>query len=151
MKIFIVLAFPFLFLNPSSNSEQMLREKLTKDGFTFLEIKNSDVGIVNCQTKQKVALDPNSQTHFYAKSKKDKPEGYYPDFSVTILKFKDLKTASRNFEKAKMGMKSDREFCNGKGPNKLALNNNEILYFRTRAEMFRKYTDKYGDYITNSR
>ena len=152
MKTALILLsiFSYSLYLQSNDVVSVLKIKLEKDDFTFVEKKNdAKTQIKDCETNKVLIFEKHIETRYYSKSKKT--DVFNPDFKVSILKFESEEIAANNFEKAKSFLKSDRRFCNGKGPYKLVLKSNSILYFQTRAEMFRAYIDKYGEYIENYR
>ena len=83
----------------------------------------------------------------------NKPESgtkdIYPDFYILVYEFPTKDIAQKNYQIIYKALYSGGAFCNGKAPEKLVINGNEIYHLSTRAEMFRTYTERYGDLIQN--
>lgn len=102
--------------------------------------------------------DPDTETEFSIKGDgmrvlsfrrtKPKPENYYPDFVLSIYKFKTETEAKLCYEKISDALKGGR-FPNGKVPSIVTINKNEVFYLSTRAEMFRGYIDEFANRIKN--
>ena len=75
----------------------------------------------------------------------------FPDFIITVYEFENKNIANKNFKIINNALFSAGRFCNGKCPEKLVQNGNEIFHLSGRAEMFRTYTEKYGELIKNYR
>ncbi|WP_396160636.1 hypothetical protein [Flavobacterium sp.] len=131
-----------------------LERKLLKSNFKL--IKNDNIkqnSYNNCEENKVVVIKGSGIRNYYAKSlvpEKHSPmKNVYPDFVITVYKFENEKVTNKNFEIINNALFSAGRFCNGKAPEKLVQNGNEIFHLSTRAEMFSTYTEKYGEFIKN--
>jgi len=76
-------------------------------------------------------------------------KNHYPDFLIQVYEFQFNEIAQQNFEILKEALNSAKEFWNGKSPEKIIINRNEIFHLGTRANIFSTYTEKHGDIIKN--
>lgn len=141
----------------SANNIKIINElkiKLEKADFTFEERKNrGGFPYNNCEENSVKLIDGNGIREYFARSKKPEKgkKDFYPDFIILVYEFPTNDIAKQNYEILNKALNSAGRFCNGKSPEKLVFNKNEILHLGTRAEMFRTYTEKYGEIIKNYR
>jgi len=100
-----------------------------------------------------ILIDGKGIREYFARSKKPEKgtKDFYPDFVIWVYEFPTNDIAKQNYDILEEAFNSAGRFCNGKAPEKLIFNGNEVFHLRTRAEMFRTYTDKYGEIIKNYR
>ncbi|MBL7838107.1 MAG: hypothetical protein JNM67_11365, partial [Bacteroidetes bacterium] len=98
-------------------------------------------------------ISGNGIREYYASSKRPEKgtKDIYPDFVICVYEFPSKDVAKQNYEILSKALNSKGRFCNGKSPEKLVYNGNEIFHLGTRAEMFRTYTERYGEWIKNYR
>ena len=70
-----------------------------------------------------------------------------PDFTLLVFSFDTVELAQQSFQILDSAVGSGHGLCNGKTPEQLVLNGQEIYYFTTRAEMFRDYINKYAEIV----
>ena len=131
-----------------------LKTKLEKADFTFEERKSRDgLSYNNCEENSVKLISGNGIREYFARSKKPEKgtKYFYPDFVIWVYEFPTNDIAKQNFNILEKALNSAGRFCNGKAPEKLVLNENEVFHLGTRAEMFRTYTEKYGEIIKNYR
>ncbi|WP_282788120.1 hypothetical protein [Flavobacterium croceum] len=131
-----------------------LKTKLEKADFTFEERKNrGGFSYNNCEENSVKLIRGNGIREYFARSKKPEKgtKDFYPDFIILVYEFPTNAIAKQNYEILNKALNSGGRFCNGKSPEKLVFNRNEVFYLGTRAEMFRTYTEKYGEIIKNYR
>lgn len=139
--------------NTTDNTKliNQLQQKLNAVHFSFEE-REQRGGFTynNCEENRIEVISGNGVREYYVKSTKPQKVGgsnYYPDFIVVVYEFKTNEIAQQNFDKLQKALNSAGRFCNGKSPEKLVINKNEVFHLGTRAEMFREYTEKYGEMI----
>lgn len=133
-----------------------LENKLLKSKFKFEEVDKIKQNCYNnCEENKVILVKGNGIRNYYAKSlvpeKNTTMKNVFPDFILTVYEFEDENIASKNFKIINNALFSAGHFCNGKAPEKLVQNGNEIFHLSSRAEMFRTYTEKYGELIKNYR
>lgn len=143
-------------LNSADNTKLInhLKTKLEKVDFTFEERKNrGGLSYNNCEENRVKLISGNGIREYFARS--NKPEkgtkDFYPDFVIWVYEFPKNDIAKQNFDILEKALNSAGHFCNGKSPAKIVVNGNEVFHLETRAEMFRTYTEKYGEIIKNYR
>ena len=80
----------------------------------------------------------------------DKPgetQHYHPDFNLMVFEFENRKKAKSCYQKIDDALRSNSGFMNGKGPQRVVFNQNEVFYFSSRAEMFRRYINFYAKQV----
>ncbi|MFN5416808.1 MAG: hypothetical protein ACK5B9_07095 [Flavobacteriia bacterium] len=88
------------------------------------------------------------RSYFARSSKPSKnTEDFFPDFHLNVFEFPNEKIAQEKFEIMDKALQSDGRFCNGKAPQILVINKNEVFLLSTRAEMFRGYIEDYAKFI----
>lgn len=75
-------------------------------------------------------------------------KNHFPDFTLLIFGFDNEQQAIQHFKTLQSAV-SSQGFCNGKTPEKIVRNGNEVFYFTTRAEMFRTYINQYAEFVQN--
>ena len=98
-----------------------------------IQVKGEGVRIYTAQSKVGIGTKKN----------------YFPDFTMFIFGFDNEAQAIQHFTTLKSAVSSNHGFCNGKAPENIVRNGNEIFYFTTRAEMFRGYINESADFIQN--
>ncbi|QQT25749.1 hypothetical protein [Sphingobacterium spiritivorum] len=129
-----------------------LQEKLEKAGFRFEEAKDrGGWSYNNCEDNKIISVKGNGIRSYFSRSKQPESgtKDIYPDFSILIYEFPTKEIAQKNYDIIYKALYSRGAFCNGKAPDNLVINGNEIFHLYTRAEMFRTYTERYGDLIQN--
>ncbi|MGJ1420132.1 hypothetical protein ACR79T_10945 [Sphingobacterium spiritivorum] len=129
-----------------------LQKKLKKAGFRFEEAKDrGGWSYNNCEDNKIIAVEGKGIRSYFSGS--NKPESgtkdIYPDFYILVYEFPTKDIAQKNYQIIYKALYSGGAFCNGKAPEKLVINGNKIYHLSTRAEMFRTYTERYGDLIQN--
>lgn len=141
--------------NSTDNIELInnLKMELKKAGFTLTAKKeNKDWEYTNCDENKIFVVNGDGVRKYFAKSKNpERNSKFYADFVIMVYEFSTPLIASQNFTLLDKALQSGGGFCNGKAPEKLVLNNNEIFHLSTSAEMFRTYIEKYGEIIKNYR
>lgn len=148
-----------IFTKNSNDNQKLISEienKLLKSKFRFEKnesIKQNSYN--NCEENTLILVKGDGIRNYLAKSlvpEKNSPmKNVYPDFIITVYEFENENIANKNFEIINKALFSAGHFCNGKAPEKLVQNGNEIFHLSTRAEMFRTYIEKYGELIKNYR
>ncbi|MFI0426763.1 MAG: hypothetical protein ACH34V_07400 [Flavobacterium sp.] len=148
-----------IFTKNSNDNQKLISEienKLLKSKFRFEKnesIKQNSYN--NCEENTIILVKGDGIRNYFAKSlvpEKNSPmKNVYPDFMITVYEFENENIANKNFEIIYNALFSAGHFCNGKAPEKLVQNGNEIFHLSTRAEMFRTYIEKYGELIKNYR
>lgn len=143
-------------INSADNTKLIneLKTKLEKVNFTFEERKNrGGLSYNNCEENSVKLISGNGIREYFARSKKPEKgtKDFYPDFVIWVYEFPTNDIAKQNFDILEKALNSAGQFCNGKLPEKIVINGNEVFHLRTRAEMFRTYTEKYGEIIKNYR
>ena len=131
-----------------------LKTKLEKADFTFAERKSrGGLSYNNCEENIIRLIGGNGIREYFARSKKPEKgtKDFYPDFVIWVYEFPTNDIAKQNYDILDKALNSAGQFCNGKAPEKLVFNGNEVFHLSTRAEMFRTYTEKYGEIIKNYR
>ncbi|HRD58499.1 MAG TPA: hypothetical protein PK504_10640 [Ferruginibacter sp.] len=143
-------------INSADNTKLIndLKTKLEKVNFTFEERKNrGGLSYNNCEENSVKLISGNGIREYFARSKKPEKgtKDFYPDFVIWVYEFPTNDIAKQNFDILEKALNSAGQFCNGKSPEKIVINGNEVFHLGTRAEMFRTYTEKYGEIIKNYR
>lgn len=131
-----------------------LKSKLEKANFNVTEQKKvRKLSYNNCEDNIIINIDGYGIRQYFVKSKKSEKtmKNTYADFSIWIYEFPSHKIAMKNYVILEKALNSVGRFCNGKAPEKLVINGNEIFHLSTRAEMFKTYTESYGEVIKNYR
>ncbi len=131
-----------------------LKSKLETAKFTFEELKSRrGLSFNNCEENRIKIIEGDGIREYFARSKKPEKgsKDYYPDFYIEVYEFPTDEIAEQNYKIFEKALNSAGRFCNGKSPEKLIINGNEVFHLGTRAEMFRTYTEKYGEMIKNFR
>lgn len=129
-----------------------LKSRLETTEFTFEERKRREkFSYINCEENRIKLIEGNGVREYFARSKKPEKgtKNFYPDFVIRVYEFPTNEIAEQNFEILEKALNSTGRFCNGKSPQKLVVNGNEVFHLGTRAEMFKTYTEKYGEMIKN--
>jgi hypothetical protein len=129
-----------------------LEKKLYKSNFKFEIRKNiKRYSYNNCEENKIVIIDGMGIRSYYAKSivpeKNTTIKNVFPDFYITVYEFENKNIADKNFITIEKALFSAGRHCNGKSPEKLIQHGNEIFHLSARAEMFRTYTELYGEFI----
>lgn len=140
--------------NSVDNSKLINELKLNLETaqFNFEERKSrGGLSYYNCEKNRVKLVKGNGVREYFARSKKPEKgtKDFYPDFVIWVYEFSTNEIAIQNFDILEKALSSAGRFCNGKSPEKLVINGNEIFHLGTRAEMFRTYTEKYGEMIKN--
>lgn len=139
----------------TTNNNLLIKElkvKLKAAHFTFEETKSAGgYSYNNCEENKVIFVKGDGIRSYFARSKKPEKgkKDFYPDFTISVYEFASNEIAQQNFEILERALHSAGRFCNGKSPEKIIINGNEVFHLGTRAEMFRTYTEKYGDFIKN--
>jgi len=131
-----------------------LKSKLEIADFTFEERESrGGFSYNNCEENRITLIHGDGIREYFARSRRPEKgtKNFYPDFVILVYEFPTNEIASQNGEILEKALNSAGEFCNGKTPEKIVTNGNEIFHLSTRAEMFRTYTEKYGEMIKNYR
>lgn len=133
-----------------------LENKLIKSNFKLEKSDNiKQNSYNNCEENIVVLVKGNGIRNYYARSKVPEKhtsmKNVFPDFIITVYEFENNNIADKNFKTIERALFSAGHFCNGKAPEKLVQNGNEIYHLSTRAEMFRPYIQKYGELIKKFR
>ncbi|MBB6369656.1 hypothetical protein [Chryseobacterium shigense] len=128
-----------------------LETDLEKAGFSFKSRKSAEISYNNCEENSIKIVSGNGIREYFAKSSKPEKgtEDFYPDFVVRVYEFPSKEDAGKGFKDLEKALYSRGNHCNGKAPEKLVMNGTEVYHLSTRAEMFRSYTEKYGEMIKN--
>ncbi|MDP2386677.1 MAG: hypothetical protein Q8M29_09925 [Bacteroidota bacterium] len=127
-----------------------LRAKLEEDDFDFEQQEVTRFpGFSNCEENTTISITGNGLRQYFARSRKPEKNttDFYPDFIIQVFEFQNEQIAQEKFEIMHKAMHSKGRFCNGKAPMVLVINNNEVFYFFTRAEMFRGYINEYSEFV----
>ncbi|WP_089605760.1 hypothetical protein [Acinetobacter piscicola] len=127
-----------------------LQTQLLKDQFEFVEKESGTSWSENDCTNNKVIQVKGDGIRSYraeSQVKVGQKNNIRPDFSLLVFAFEDAQLAEKNFISLKTAVESDNGFCNGKSPEVIVRNGNEVFYFTSRAEMFRSYLDQYSQYV----
>ncbi len=145
-------------LNIADNQKLIteLENKLLKSNFIFgksnIVLQNS---FNNCEQNNIILVKGNGIRNYNAKSriaeKNTTMKNVFPDFIITVYEFENKNIADKNYDIIRKALFSEGHFCNGKAPEKLVQNGNEIYYLSTRAEMFRTYIEKFGELVKKYR
>ena len=131
-----------------------LNSKLEIAHFTFEERESrGGFSYNNCEENRIILIHGDGIREYFARSRRPEKgtKNFYPDFVILVYEFPTNEIASQNGEILEKALNSAGKFCNGKAPEKIVTNGNEIFHLSTRAEMFRTYTEKYGEMIKNYR
>ncbi|MGG5207308.1 hypothetical protein ACQWU4_00070 [Chryseobacterium sp. MIQD13] len=128
-----------------------LKTKLEKAGFSFELQKADRISYNNCEENSIKIIGGDGIRKYFARSSKPEKgtKDFYPDFVIRVYEFSSKAEAEENFKELDKALYSRGKHCNGKAPEKLVINGNEIFHLSTRAEMFRTYMEKYGEMIKN--
>jgi hypothetical protein len=148
-----------IFTKNTNDNQKLITElenKLLKSEFKFEKDEKVKQNCYNnCEENKVILVKGNGIRNYYAKSlvpeKNTTMKNVFPDFILTVYEFENENIANKNFEIINNALFSAGRFCNGKAPEKLVQNGNEIFHLSSRAEMFRTYTEKYGELIKNYR
>ncbi|MEG0132152.1 MAG: hypothetical protein RR677_11855, partial [Acinetobacter sp.] len=127
-----------------------LQTQLLKDQFEFVEKESGTSWSENdCTNNKVIQVKGDGIRSYRAESlvKVGQKNNIRPDFSLLVFAFEDAQLAEKNFISLKTAVESDNGFCNGKSPEVIVRNGNEVFYFTSRAEMFRSYLDQYSQYV----
>lgn len=126
-----------------------LQTQLLKDQFEFVEKESGRSWSENDCTNNKIIQVKGDGIRSYRAESLVKigQNQVRPDFSLLVFAFEDAQQAEKNFISLKTAVESDNGFCNGKSPETIVHNGNEVFYFTTRAEMFRPYIDQYSKFV----
>ncbi len=128
--------------------------KLKQADFTFEERDSrGEPSYINYSENRITIIEGNGIRKYFAISKKPEKgsKNLYPDFGIWVYKFPTDDVAQRHYEQLNKALQSSGRYCNGKSPEKLVLNGNEVFHLSTRAEAFRTYIEKYGEFIKKFR
>ena len=112
---------------------------------------NSGMSYNDCNKNIILNIKGEGIRKYYIKRQKDKPKHYYPDFVLWVYEFENEEQAKEVENKIVAALKSGNRFCNGKSPEFITRNGNEVFQLSTRAEMFRGYISEYGKKLKNYR
>lgn len=127
-----------------------LKAELEKNNFKIEELKqNNGAGFDNCEENTIISMKGKGIRSYFARSSKPAKNtvDYFPDFHLDVFEFPNEKIAREKFEIMDKALQSDGRFCNGKAPQILVMNKNEVFLLATRAEMFRGYIEDYAKFI----
>lgn len=126
-----------------------LETQLLKDQFDFVEKESGTSWSENDCTNNKIIKVKGDGIRSYRAVSKVKvgEDQDYPDFSLLVFAFEQPDLAEQNFLTLKTAVESDNGFCNGKSPELIVRNGNEIFYFTSSKENFRPYLDKYSQFV----
>ncbi len=127
-----------------------LKIELEKNDFKIEELKhNKGAGFDNCKENSIISMKGSGIRSYFARSSKPEKNtvDYFPDFNLQVFEFPNEKIALEKFEIMDKALQSGGRFCNGKAPQILAMNKNEVFLLSTRAEMFRGYINDYAKLI----
>ena len=131
-----------------------LRSKLLKQHFDLFKSESESVknwSENDCNLNKVIQVKGEGVRIYTAQSKVGigTKKNYFPDFTMFIFGFDNEAHAIQHFTTLKSAVSSNHGFCNGKAPENIVRNGNEIFYFTTRAEMFRGYINESADFIQN--
>ncbi len=128
-----------------------LETQLLKDQFDFVEKESGTSWSENDCTNNKIIKVKGDGIRSYRAVGKVKvgENQNYPDFSLLVFAFEQPDLAEQNYIKLKTAVESDNGFCNGKSPELIVRNGNEIFYFTSSKEDFRTYIDRYATFVQN--
>lgn len=128
-----------------------LETQLLKDQFEFVEKESGTSWSENDCTNNKIIQVKGDGIRSYRAVSKVKvgEDQKRPDFSLLVFAFEDEKLAEKNFISLETAVKSDHGFCNGKSPEVIVRNGNEVFYFTSSKEIFRPYIDQYSSFVQN--
>lgn len=127
-----------------------LQTRLLKANFEFIEKDSGSSWSENDCSLNKVIQVKGEGIRSYkaiSKVKLGDEKQYRPDFVLLVFAFKDEQLAEQSFQMLKSAVYSAGGYCNGKSPETIVRNGNEIFYFTTREEAFRSYIDDYAKFI----
>ena len=129
-----------------------LQTRLLKANFEFIEKDSGSSWSENDCSLNKVIQVKGEGVRIYTAQSKvgiGTKKNYFPDFTMFIFGFDNEAQAIQHFTTLKSAVSSNHGFCNGKAPENIVRNGNEIFYFTTHAEMFRGYINESADFIQN--
>lgn len=129
-----------------------LKAKLEENEFNIEEQEVTFLpGFSNCEDNTTIQMEGKGIRSYFARSRKPEKntEDFYPDFTIQVFEFPSEQIAQEKFEIMNKALHSDGRFCNGKAPQILVINKNEVFQFLTRAEMFRGYINEYSEFVQN--
>lgn len=129
-----------------------LQVKLLKQNFELFESESGKNWSENdCDLNKVLQVKGEGLRIYTAKSKVGigEKKKYFPDFTMLVFGFESEAQAIQHYSTLKSAVFSNHGFCNGKTPENIVRNGNEVFYFATRAEMFRSYINEYADFIEN--
>ncbi len=143
-------------VNAAGNTQllQELKTKLEAAGFTFEERKGQrEFSYNNCEENRVKLIRGAGVRIFFARSKQPVKgtKDYYPDFMIRVYEFSTNALAKQSYAVIENALNSSGQLCKMKVPGKLVMNGKDVFHLVTRAEMFRTYTDQYGEIIQNYR
>ncbi|WP_111859841.1 hypothetical protein [Acinetobacter sp. CFCC 10889] len=129
-----------------------LQAQLLKQHFELFESESGRNWSENdCNLNKVIQVKGEGLRIYIAKSKVGigEKKNYFPDFTMLVFGFDDEAQATQHFTTLKSAVFSNHGFCNGKTPENIVRNGNEVFYFTTRAEMFRGYINESANFIQN--
>jgi hypothetical protein len=127
-----------------------LKTELEKNDFKIKELeRNNGAGFLNCKENTIISMKGSGIRSYFARSSKPEKNtvDFFPDFNLQVFEFPNEKIALEKFELMDKALHSGGRFCNGKAPQILAMNKNEVFLLGTRAEMFRGYINDYAKFM----
>lgn len=127
-----------------------LQTKLLKENFEFVEKESGNSWTENDCTNNKIIQVKGDGIRSYRASSKvgvGEKKDSYPEFIVLVFAFENEQDAEKNIISLATAVESDGGFCNGKSPEKIVRNGNEVFYFTTRTEDFRAYIIDYANFV----
>ena len=125
--------------------------QLLKDHFELFESESGKTWSENdCNLNKIIKVKGEGLRIYTAKSKMGigPKQNIFPDFTLLVFGFDDEQQAIQHFQTLNSAVSSNG-FCNGKSPEKIIRQGQEVFYFTTRAEMFRGYINQYAEFIEN--
>jgi len=126
-----------------------LQTQLLKDQFNFVEKESGTSWSENdCTNNKIIQVKGDGIRSYQAQSKVKVGENQVrPDFTLLVFAFEDEESSEKNFIRLETAVTSDNGFCNGKSPEIIVHNKNEIFYFTASKEIFRSYIEQYSKFV----
>lgn len=127
-----------------------LQTRLLKANFELIEKDSGISWSENDCTLNKIIQVKGEGIRSYIATSKEKigtDKKVRPDFVILVFGFENEQVATQNFQTIASAVNSAGGFCNGKSPENIVRNGNEVFYFTTRAEMFRTYINDYAKFV----
>ncbi len=127
-----------------------LKAKLEENEFNIEEQEaKGGSSFTNCEDNTTIQMEGKGIRSYFARSRKpaQNTEDFYPDFTIQVFEFPNEQIAKQKFEIMNKALQSKGDFCNGKAPQILVINKNEVFQFSSRAELFRGYINEFSEFV----